>query len=114
MLRLDGKPIGRVGLKAVVTQALLTTGTSVDWPVQDARVCLIVSNLGNAAGAPGGKLQVRPYPSEDAGFTGSNGAMVGFEGAFQCDERFPWTGAVRISSLVADTYVSIMELYDGG
>ena len=114
--RLDGKIVGNSGIKTNTTMALLTPGATVDYPRNDKRVALIVSNIGDTTGVSGGVLQVKCYPDDDAnnGLTGSNGLMLGFQGTMQFDKDFPWIGIIRIVGLLANTYVCIQELYDGG
>jgi hypothetical protein len=73
-------------------------------------------NNGDNAGNVGGSLQVKCAPDDDAnnGYTSGNGALILFAGAMQFDEHFPWIGQLSISCLGSNTYVQILELYDGG
>lgn len=114
VLRLDGKPVGRVGLRTISTQVLLTAGATAVWPRNDKRVALVITNIGDAAGGAGGLVQVKPVPDEDLGLTGSNGHMLGFLGSFQFDSSFPWIGIVNLVGVLANAYVVVTELYDGG
>ena len=115
-VRIDGKKCGRDGVSTNTIQLLLTPGQTADFPRNDKRVALIVTNIGDTAGNSSGVISVRCYPDDDnnQGYTSGNGAMLTFGGAMQFDRNFPWIGIIRIVGLLANTYVQILELYDAG
>ena len=115
-IRLDGRKVGISGIKSNTTSPTLAPGTALDYPRNDKRVDLILTNAGDGNGNPAGVLNVKCYPDDDSnnGYSGSNGTVLTFGGSFQFDRYFPWCGIVRMNALLSNTVCCIQELYDGG